>query len=227
MRVELIAHTPEPERVAAFSAMLSHSRKDKENLWKEAALEKGREILRKVMEMGHLSVIEHISFTFYVEGISRVCSHQLVRHRIASYTQESQRFVEVRDIVVPPSIENKEQLRKKLIELFSIYKEVTTKGNVPLEDARYLLPQASSTRLVVTMNARSLLNFFRLRCCLKAQWEIRNLACEMLRLVKKVAPTIFEKAGPPCVEGIDKCPEKDFDCPVKRGELGFGAPHEQ
>ncbi len=198
MEVKLIAHTPEPDIIAAAAALLTHSKSDFEDL-KNASEEKLRKVLRAVIDMGHTSVVEHAYFTFAISGVSRALTHQLVRHRIASYSQQSQRYVEQeREYIIPRSIEKnfKKEYEEMMDKIWDFYDRL--KEKVPVEDARYVLPNASATRIVVSMNARSLLNFFELRCCLHSQWEIRKLAWKMLKLVKEVAPTIFEKAGPPC-----------------------------
>jgi len=198
MEVELIAHTPEPDIIAAAAALLTHSSSDFEDLKKEDE-DKLRKVLRAVIDMGHTSVVEHAYFTFAISGVSRALTHQLVRHRIASYSQQSQRYVEQEmNYIIPPSIKKnfKEEYEEMMKKIWDFYEKL--KEHVPVEDARYVLPNAACSRIVVSMNARSLLNFFELRCCLHAQWEIRKLAWKMLKLVRKVAPTIFEKAGPPC-----------------------------
>lgn len=213
MKVELIAYTPEPDIIAAVAAKLTHSKSDIDELLKEDR-EKLKRLLRIVIRMGHTSVIEHAYFTFAISGVSRALTHQLVRHRIASYSQQSQRYVEQdMEYVTPPSIARNEKIRKKYDEMmkkiWELYNEM--KEEVPIEDARYILPNATTSKIIVSMNARSLLNFFELRCCLHAQWEIRKLAWRMLHLVKKVAPTIFEDAGPPCrTRGY--CPMDKKDC---------------
>ena len=198
MEVELIAHTPEPDIIAAAAALLTHSSSNFEDLKKEDE-DKLRKVLRAVIDMGHTSVVEHAYFTFAISGVSRALTHQLVRHRIASYSQQSQRYVEQEmNYIIPPSIKKnfKEEYEEMMKKIWDFYEKL--KEHVPVEDARYVLPNAACSRIVVSMNARSLLNFFELRCCLHAQWEIRKLAWKMLHLVRKVAPTIFEKAGPPC-----------------------------
>jgi len=213
MKVELIAYTPEPDIIAAVAAKLTHSKSDIDELLKEDR-EKLKRLLRIVIRMGHTSVVEHAYFTFAISGVSRALTHQLVRHRIASYSQQSQRYVEMNvEYVTPPSIARNEKIRKKYDEMmkkiWELYNEM--KEEVPVEDARYILPNATTSKIIVSMNARSLLNFFELRCCLHAQWEIRKLAWRMLHLVKKVAPTIFEDAGPPCrTRGY--CPMDKKDC---------------
>jgi len=173
-------------------------------------------LLKKILGLGHLSVLEHASFTFGIEGISRACSHQLVRHRIASYSQQSQRYVSHRErfeAVTPPSIAERSDLQQRyealLEEIHSVYRELLDNG-IPAEDARFVLPNAAATKLVMTMNARELLHFFNLRCCRRAQWEIRVMATEMLRLVRQVAPVVFATAGPGCLAG--SCPEGPMTC---------------
>jgi len=217
MRVTLIAHTPEPERVAASAARQCYSKNSATKAIAELEETDIKRLLRMVIGNGHLSVLEHASFTFAIEGISRACSHQLVRHRIASYSQQSQRYVKLEQIdwVIPESIEKipaaAKAFTKSLDACRACYSELLSMG-IPTEDARYVLPQASPTKIVVTMNARSLLNFFELRCCLRAQWEIRATAERMLSLVKAEAPTIFERAGPACISS-KVCPDKVYDCP--------------
>ncbi len=170
------------------------------------------DIIRKCRDSGHLSVFEHVSFTFAIEGVSRSLSHQLVRHRLASYSQKSQRYVNEAGFtyVTPGSISKDEELSANYNMLMDnigrCYKWLIDSG-VPQEDARYILPNACTTQLVMTMNARELLHFFRLRCCNRAQWEIRELANKMLELCRKVAPVLFEKAGAPCEYG--ECPEEE------------------
>jgi thymidylate synthase (FAD) len=198
MDVELIAHTPEPDRIAAAAALITHENSDFSRLHAKDP-QYLRQVLRHVIDMGHESVVEHATFTFAISGVSRALTHQLVRHRIASYSQQSQRYVE-QDMayVVPPSIGKKhgERFREIMQNLWTFYEEL--KEDIPIEDARYVLPNATCSRILVSMNARTLLNFFELRCCLHAQWEIRTLAWTMLKLVRGVAPAIFEGAGPPC-----------------------------
>jgi thymidylate synthase (FAD) len=217
MRVRLLTFTPEPEKIAAAAARSCKSRKDAAELLKDEG-ERLPRVLRTCVEMGHTSVLEHAVFTFSISGVSRACTHELVRHRIASYSQQSQRSVRVEksDYVVPPTIEGRQEAeavyREAIARAMEAYGRLAEMG-IPLEDARYVLPNATYTNIVVTMNARSLLNFFELRCCMKAQWEIRKLANEMLRLVREVAPAIFEKAGPACVSrGV--CPYRDESCPM-------------
>ena len=162
-------------------------------------------------------MLEHASFTFSISGVSRALTHQLVRHRIASYSQQSQRYVRLEnpDFVIPESIRSDKIAREKYIKFieyaWKVYRYLLKKG-IPKEDARYVLPNATTTHITVTMNARELHHFFRLRCCMRAQWEIRKIAYMMLEEVKKVAPIIFKNAGPPC----DNCPEPDFPCDKRR-----------
>ncbi|GFO53215.1 flavin-dependent thymidylate synthase [Geomonas sp. Red276] len=216
MKVALLQHTPEPELTVALAARLCYSKIDIGALKEKLTGADIKNFLDKIMSLGHQSVLEHASFTFGIEGISRVTSHQLVRHRVASYSQQSQRYVSHTErfgVVTPPSIaENPEHLARfeaQVAALHAAYAELVEAG-VPAEDARYLLPNATETKILVTMNARELLHFFGVRCCERAQWEIRGMAIEMLRLVRPVAPTIFGQAGPGCLAG--PCPEGSMCC---------------
>lgn len=218
MRVQLLTHTPDPEQVAAAAARLCYSDATIVQLL-ERAPEQAPKLLRKIVDMGHLSVLEHASFTFGIEGISRACSHQLVRHRIASYSQQSQRYVSHEapfEAVIPESIAGRPELASRfqdhLATTHELYRELLAAG-VPAEDARFVLPNAAATKLVMTMNARELHHFFALRCCRRAQWEIRAMAKEMLRLARQAAPLLFADAGPGCLRGA--CPEGKMTC----GEL--------
>jgi len=217
MNVKLIGFTPNPEKIPAMAAALTHSITKPEKLEKKTEKEL-QPILEQVMKLGHTSVIEHTTFTFAISDVSRSLTHQLVRHRIASYAQQSQRYVNLKEphYVIPPSIEKKKDLGKAYTQTMNIiwkeYNKLLEMG-IPAEDARYVLPNATCTNIMVTMNARSLLNFLELRCCLHAQWEIRMLANKMLQEVKKVAPTIFKHAGPAC-KTRKTCPENKKTCPL-------------
>lgn len=224
LKVILLRHTPEPEETVAMAAKLCYSPSDIESLKERVAKKDQRDFVKKLMDMGHMSPIEHPSFTFAIEGISRACSHQLVRHRLASYSQQSQRYVSEEsgfDYVIPPIIKEDKELRdyfeavmeqaqKAYNHIVKSLESKGIKGEAANQDARFVLPNAAETKIIVTMNARELLHFFRQRCCLRAQWEIRQMAEEMLRLVKDVAPIIFDKAGPACVKG--PCPEGKYTC---------------
>jgi len=218
MKVELLSYTPEPDRVVAISARLCYSKIGISELAEKLTDDKIKDLLKKLESSGHLSPFEHANFTFGIEGISRVTSHQLVRHRIASYSQQSQRYVKMSngEFVIPPSIKKNSSASELVYNLndmaMSVYNKLIQLG-IPEEDARYILPQGITTKIIVTMNARELLHFFNLRCCLRAQWEIRAMANLMLRKVKEVAPIIFEKAGPFCFSG--PCPEEG-PCPLKK-----------
>lgn len=240
MKVMLIAHTPEPEKIIATAAKLCYSSSDIGSLKDGLTEEKTAEFVNMLASIGHESVMEHVSFTFGIEGISRACSHQLVRHRIASYSQKSQRYVNEDgfDFITPPEIEAVPEAKAEfdrtmevLVESYHKIAEMLTeihkadfiaqgqdektaarnarkKAN---EDARFVLPNACETKIVVTMNVRSLFNFFEHRCCNRAQWEIKAVADEMLKLCREVAPNVFKNAGPSCVaEG--KCPEGKMTC---------------
>ena len=238
-KVTLLAHTPNPEATVAAAAKLCYSPSTIEDIREGLTPEKTASFVEMLSEIGHESPIEHVSFTFGVEGISRACSHQLVRHRIASYSQKSQRYVSEGsfEYIIPPEVEaipeakEEFELQMKAIEegynkladlLTQKHTEAFIKDGLDekaalqkakkkaFEDARFLLPNACETKIVVTMNARSLMNFFRHRCCNRAQWEIKDVADQMLALVKEVAPNLFKIAGPSCVFG--GCPEGKMTC---------------
>ncbi len=240
MNVILLAHTPEPEKIAASAAKLCYSSSDILSIKDGLTDEKTESFIDMLVSVGHESVLEHVSFTFGIEGISRACSHQLVRHRIASYSQKSQRYVNENafDYVTPPCIaENPEanaefeRMMTEINESYSKIADLLTESHAKKlmaegtdeksavskarklanEDARFILPNACETKIVVTMNVRSLFNFFRHRCCNRAQWEIRAVANEMLRLCLEVAPNIFKYAGASCVAN-GKCPEGKMTC---------------
>ena len=215
MSAKLLTYTPDPEQTVAAAARLCYSAATIDSLVEKSRSDR-EALLNKILEMGHFSVLEHVSFSFGVEGISRACSHQLVRHRLASYSQQSQRYVSNKErfaAVTPPTIEADAALKQRfdalLEDIHAAYQEFLAAG-VPAEDARFVLPNAAETKIVVTMNARELHHFFDLRCCRRAQWEIQILAREMLSEVRRVAPLLFAKAGPGCVRG--RCPEGAMTC---------------
>lgn len=216
MKVTLIRYTPEPEATVALAARLCYSDLAPEDLAERLGPDEIGNLIRLLKSLGHESPFEHAVFSFAISGVSRSLSHQLVRHRIASYSQRSQRYVseEGFDLVVPPCIKNDPETARVFASgveaAREAYKELVRLG-VEKEDARYVLPNACSTAVIVTMNARSLSNFFRLRCCNRAQWEIRALSYRMMREAKKVAPILFENAGPPCVSD-NECPEGPMSC---------------
>ncbi|MBU4305338.1 MAG: FAD-dependent thymidylate synthase [Candidatus Omnitrophica bacterium] len=198
---------------------------------KKESRKQQEEFIRKVVASGHESPLEHVKFTFAVEGVSRALTHQLVRHRIASYSQQSQRYVKETDFdfIIPPSIEKDMMMKTEFLRMMKEIQESYTRmlecfkqkgktGEKANEDARFLLPQAAETKIVVTMNCRELLHFFRVRCCSRAQWEIRKLADVMLAICKKQLPCVFDNAGAKCVS-LEFCPEGEkFSCgryPIK------------
>ncbi len=198
MNVKLLNYTSEPEKIIVASALTCHS-KSCINLNEVQNIEK---TLKMLIGRGHYSVLEHASFTFAIDGISRSCSHQLVRHRIASYSQQSQRYVFLsKSYVIPQKIKKNAKSRKLFNDLmeqcWQVYKNLIDLG-IDIEDARYVLPNATTTSLIMTMNARELMHFFELRLCTKAQWEIRLLAEKIQKVVKKVAPVLFSGVGPIC-----------------------------
>lgn len=224
LKVILLRHTPNPEETVAMAAKLCYSPSDITSLKGSIEAKDQKAFVDKLVKMGHMTPIEHPSFTFAIEGISRACSHQLVRHRVASFSQQSQRYVSEKtgfDYIIPPSIKEDKELKllftafmKEAQETYNFIVEKLNekglKGEAANQDARFILPNAAETKIMVTMNARELLHFFRQRCCNRAQWEIRAMAEEMLKLVKKIAPTIFFKAGPGCLYA--PCPEGDYTC---------------
>ncbi|TJX13232.1 FAD-dependent thymidylate synthase [Tissierella creatinini] len=239
LKVQLLRYTPEGEKLIAAAAKLCYSPVGIGQIEENLTDDKVTSFLNLLMDMGHESPIEHVTFTFGVEGVSRTLTHQLVRHRIASYSQQSQRYVRLKqfEYILPPNIDNnskaKELFIKAMEEDQKYYNEISTllyndhynkyirdglddkvarqkAEKEAIEDARYIFPNACETKIVFTMNTRSLLNFFSLRCCNRAQWEIRELAIQMLREVNKAYPILFKNAGPGCVRGA--CPEGSMTC---------------
>ncbi len=223
-KVVLLAYTPDPVSTVSMAARLCYSPLGIDGIKNDMTTKRQKGLVEKLLKSGHLSPLEHATFTFAVEGISRACSHQLVRHRIASYSQQSQRYVGMEnrfEYIIPPFIESEPYLNKRFIslmeEIHSFYVEAVTilkekgiKDESAYEDARFILPNATETKIILTMNARELLHFFAQRCCMRAQWEIREMAIEMLKIVRILAPEIFINAGPPCL--TSRCPEGEFSC---------------
>ncbi len=222
MEVTLLYHTPDPERAVATAARLCYAPIGGKELMEGLTEERIRKVLGTIMESGHFSTLEHASYTFSIEGVSRALTHQLVRHRLASFNQQSQRYVTFKaepPVVKPASVASdpvcSEAFDRAIQAVWEAYDQLVHAG-IPAEDARYLLPNACESKIVVTMNIRELLHFFELRCCNRAQWEIRALAWAMLDLVRPTAPFIFKDAGPGCVRGC--CPE---------GKMACGEPYER
>lgn len=237
MKVLLITHTPDPELVVATAAKLCYSDSDICDIMAGQTDENVGAFIKKLSSLGHESPFEHAVFTFAIEDVSRSMMAQITRHRIASFSVQSQRYVNMKNAkcVVPPVIEQDEKLLKvyarfnhvSLMAYGGLVHNITEKyvaegmakkdaEKKAQEDARFVLPNSCTTRMIVTMNARSLLHFFEVRCCNRAQWEIRELADAMLGIVKKVAPNIFQNAGPSCVRG--KCSEGAMTCRSPRSE---------
>lgn len=239
IKVELLAHTPEPEKIISAAAKLCYSSSSIDGILDGLTKENTDKFINMLLGLGHESPIEHVTFTFGIEGVSRSLLAQFTRHRIASYSVKSQRYVNEGkfEFITPPEIANtpeaaeiytrameqdvenynkladilKEKHIKTLTDSGMDLKEAEKKAEkMAIEDARYVLPNACETKMVATLNARSLVNFFHHRCCERAQWEIRECADKMLMLVKEVAPTLFKHAGPPCVSG--PCPEGKMSC---------------
>lgn len=227
--VTLLAHTPDPLALLYASFRQCYHPGFVGDMWEgllngEISEEKQAALVETVLASGHTSPVEHVTFTFAIEGISRALSHQLVRHRIASYSQQSQRYVDGSqcNYILPPAIARNPQAKARfeafMGEVGETYRELKAlleadgRGGKANEDARFVLPQAAETRLVATMNCRSLLNFFAHRCCTRAQWEIRKVAHMMLDQCREILPQIFAKAGAPC-ERLGYCPEAEkFSC---------------
>lgn len=221
MKVILLTHTPEPDAVVAAAARICYKDIKPEELLRSEENNLSENLISHLFKSGHLSTFEHVSFTFGIDGLSRVASHQLVRHRLASFSQQSQRYVKMNfdedSVIIPPSIKNNpeaEEIFKSQAKIaHDVYKKLIELG-IPKEDARFILPHGYETKLVLTMNARELHHFFSLRLCRRAQWEIHELARKMLILCREKAPILFEKAGPSCIYG--KCNEaKSCGMPYK------------
>ncbi len=216
MNVVLLYHTPDPERAIATAARLCYAPVGAAELMETMSEERQRSVLSTIMKSGHFSTLEHASYTFAIDGVSRALTHQLVRHRLASFNQQSQRYVKFKDgvsVVTPHTVEENPEAQAIFDEAVAAAEEAYRKLlslDIPAEDARYLLPNACESKIVVTMNVRELLHFFSLRCCNRAQWEIRELAHQMLELARPTAPFIFADAGAPCVRGA--CPEGKMSC---------------
>jgi thymidylate synthase (FAD) len=224
LAVTLLTHTPEPDRAVAAAGRLCYAPVSAAELTEQMTDGDVARLVRGLVASGHHSALEHATFTFAVDGVSRACTHQLVRHRVASYNQQSQRYVNFShtdSFVVPPSVaanaaaeqvflramDHAREAYDQLVELGLA--EGRSRESVQ-EDARFVLPNAAETKIVVTMNARELRHFFAVRCCNRAQWEIRALAWEMRGVVKIKAPALFHKCGPGCLYGT--CPEGKMTC---------------
>lgn len=221
LQVTLLTHTPEPEKVCALAARTCYSALEMEELQSRVSQQEQGEFLKRVLASGHDSILEHASFTFTVQGVSRALLAQLTRHRIASFSVQSQRYVSLAEgfgYIVPPRIaalgpQARAEFEGQMAQMqawYAAWQEKLGAGEGANEDARFVLPNACETHITFTMNARELLHFFSLRCCTRAQWEIRALAAQMLRLCKVAAPVIFSSAGPGCLRGV--CPEGAKSC---------------
>ena len=219
LKVKLLACTQDADRICAAAGNSCYSERSSGDIVEDIDPER---VLSRIVGMGHHSVIEHAVFTFSVEGVSRALTHQLVRHRVASYSQQSQRYVSMdhASYVTPHTVDGDpkatELYDSVMDTIWDAYEKLEAMG-IPPEDARYLLPNGCTTNITITMNARELLHFFSLRCCNRAQWEIREMADQMLAICKDVSPIIFKHAGPPCVRG--PCPEGKMTCGHPRTDL--------
>ncbi len=219
-KVTLIRYTSDPEATVALAAKLCYSDRELPELTDNILAADNSKFIAKLTDMGHLSPIEHASFTFSIEGVSRSFLAQMTRHRIASFSVRSQRYVseDAFNYVVPPAIEELGPAAvarfvgqmDTIMDWYRDWQGALGRGERSNEDARFVLPNACETKMVVTMNARELMHFFELRCCNRAQWEIRSVAWLMLREVMKVAPNLFKDCGPGCLRGA--CPEGAKSC---------------
>lgn len=222
LNVKLISYTPSPEKLTAMAAKLCYSPSSIDDIDSGLTEDKASAFIEKIIDIGHLSTIEHASFSFGIEGVSRTLLAQITRHRLASFSVQSQRYVSYSDgfsYIVPPSIhalghDAVEKYNQQMQLMQTWYDEwriaLGEKGEKSNQDARFVLPGACETKMILTMNARELLHFFSLRCCNRAQWEIRDLAWKMFALVSDIAPALFQSAGPACVRG--KCSEGKKTC---------------
>jgi thymidylate synthase (FAD) len=224
LQVTLLQHTPDPDRAVAIAGRLCYAPVSAAELKEEMTDEAVAKLVRILVRSGHHSALEHASFTFAVDGVSRACTHQLVRHRVASYNQQSQRYVNfgaADSFVVPPTIAANAEAERVFLEAMkqarAAYDRLVELGlgegrgkESVQEDARFVLPNAAETKIVVTMNARELRHFLQVRCCNRAQWEIRDLAWRMRAMLKEIAPNLFEGTGPGCLYG--DCPEGKMTC---------------
>lgn len=223
LSVSIISHTEQPLETIYKAARQCYSAGSVADM-ETASRGKMAELVQKCIRSGHTSVLEHVSFTFAISGVSRALSHQLVRHRMASYSQQSQRYVKAGELeyVCPPSLRKSKFVKRvhflETIERAAHEYQLLIKYGVPAEDARFVLPSAVATNIVMTMNCRALLHFIEERSCRKAQWEIRNMAMRIHVLVREILPEVFGEAGPKCFR-LDYCPEeKGCGAYPKKGE---------
>jgi thymidylate synthase (FAD) len=216
MQVNLLYHTPNPERAVATAARLCYAPVGAAELMEGMSDAQVSKVLATIMKSGHFSALEHASYTFAIDGVSRALTHQLVRHRVASYNQQSQRYVTYSgdpQFVLPQTVADDPEalaaFNTAIDVAYATYAELVEAG-IPAEDARYVLPNACISKIVVTMNIRELLHFFEVRCCRRAQWEIQELALQMLELVEPTAPYVFMDAGASCRRG--PCTEGKMTC---------------
>jgi thymidylate synthase (FAD) len=235
MDVKLLSYTNKPKELIYSAARQCYSKYSAAELYEKTAkipAVKLKDFVKQLISRGHLSPLEHVSFTFAIEGVSRTCTHQLVRHRIASFSQQSQRYVDMSEFkfIIPPQIEKNKKAKERFLAAIeqakTAYKDIQAALTQDLgsdkekvnQDARFILPEASETKIVVTMNTRELLHFFSERMCVRAQWEIRGLASKMLVLAMKVLPEVFSYGGAKC-KMLGYCPENNQDCRVNKKRI--------
>lgn len=224
LSVTLLQHTPDPDLAVAIAGRLCYAPVSAAELQHEMSAEDVAKLVRILVRSGHHSALEHATFTFAIDGVSRACTHQIVRHRLASYNQQSQRYVNFGhsdSFVVPPSISANPEAERIFLKamdearvaydrLVDIGLREGRKRESVQEDARFVLPNAAETKIVVTMNARELRHFFQVRCCRRAQWEINALAWQMRAMVREISPSLFAGSGPNCLYG--ECGEGKMTC---------------
>lgn len=208
--VKLINYSPNPEKIIAIAAKMCYSDKNIDEIIKSLTKSQINKSVKSIINSKHESVIEHTSFTFFIGNISRACMAQLTRHRMASFSVKSQRYVKEDNFkyIIPATIGSDNESKIIFTNMMKLiqnnYNKLLFNKNIDKEDSRYLLPNSCTTQLIMTMNARSLMNFFRLRCCYRAQEEIRLVANKMMKECKNVAPLLFKHAGPDCKNCTEK-----------------------
>lgn len=226
-KARLIRYTADPEQTIALAAKLCYANDEIDELIEKIGEKDNAKFISILTQMNHFSPFEHASFTFAIEGVSRALLAQITRHRIASFSVRSQRYVSESEFnyIIPPAIEKLgadavKKYESQMEQMLGWYKEwqlmLGNSGEKSNEDARFVLPNACETKMIVSMNARELMHFFSLRCCNRAQWEIRDIAWQMLEEVLKVAPAVFGTSGPGCLKGA--CPEGKKSC-GRAGEI--------
>ncbi len=189
MKIELVAITPRAEEVIEFAGRVCYRSADKRTAGSAAKL------IARLVALGHESPLEHASATFYISGCSRAMTHQLVRHRLLSVSQQSQRYVDEKSFqyVMPPSVpeERRKEFKDDMESIRAMYVKWQAHG-LKKEDARFVLPNACTSEIVISANFREFRHVFAVRCAPQAQWEIRQVCAAMLRELHGRAPSVFQ-----------------------------------